>query len=71
MYWGWKRLSRNYTKRGDQDLIQFNNTTNPRVINCINAYLEQRFENIKGSDQTLLAMSVFDIALSGQMIGWH
>lgn len=50
-------------KRGEQDLIQFNNTTKPQVINCINAYLEQRFENIKGSDQTLLAMSVFDITL--------
>lgn len=54
-------------KRGEQDLIQFNNTTKPWVINCINTYLEQRFENIKGSDQTLLAMSL----PSGQMIGWH
>lgn len=44
-------------------MIQFNNTIKPQVINCINAYLEQRFENIKGSDQTLLAMSVFDITL--------
>ena len=50
-------------KRGEQDLILFNKTTKPWVINCINTYLEQRFENIKGSNQTLLAMSVFDITL--------
>ena len=50
-------------KRGDQDLIRFNTTTKPRVINCIISYLEQRFQNIKGADQTLLAMSVFDTTL--------
>lgn len=45
-------------KRGDQDLIQFNTKTKPRIINCIISYLENRFQSIQVTDPTLHAVSV-------------
>lgn len=48
-------------KRSAQDFIHFNKTTKECVIKCIIQYLEERFQNI--TDQTLLAMSVFDTTL--------
>ena len=48
-------------KRSAQDFIHFNTTTKEGVIKCITQYLEERFQNI--TDQTLLAMSVFDTTL--------
>ena len=50
-------------KRGDQDLIQFNTTTKPRIINCIISYLENRFKSIQVTDPTLHALLVFDTSL--------
>ena len=47
----------------DQDLIQFNTTTKPRIINCIISYMQERFQSIQGADPTLLAFSVFDASL--------
>lgn len=47
----------------DQDLIQFNTTTKPRIINCIISYQQERFQSIQGADPTLLAFSVFDASL--------
>ena len=43
--------------RSDQDLIQLNTTTKPRIINCIISYLQERFQSIQGADPTLLAFS--------------
>lgn len=50
-------------KRGDQDLIQFNTKTKPRIINCIISYLENRFQSIQVTDSTLHALLVFDTSL--------
>jgi len=43
-------------KSSDQNFIHFNTTMNEHVFKCIIQYLEERFQNIKGGDQTMLAI---------------